>query len=286
MRLAVFDIGGTAVKTGFFNGNTLSETGSFVTPETFEGLVKKMQATIKSTTVDGIAISAPGAVDQEKGIIGGISAVPYLHGRPIFKELQDQLNLPIAIENDANCAGICEVEIGAGEPFDNVAFIVIGTGIGGAIFIDKHLYKGNHLFGGEFGLLKNNDGPILSMSATIVKAVNAYQQKKSVEKLDGMKLFELATNGDELANKLIDSVYDNLAGALYNLQVSFDFDAFILGGGISARPDLAGQLEKRLKHRLEEEGVVSIMPEIKNCTYKNNANLYGAALNYLKTISI
>ncbi|MBA1394766.1 ROK family protein, partial [Lactobacillus sp. XV13L] len=165
-----------------------------------------------------IAISAPGAVDSKKGIIRGISAVPYLHQRQIFKELKNEFSVPVTIENDANCAGLCEVNIGAGKEFRNVAFVVVGTGIGGAIFINKILYKGSHLFGGEFGLMKEADGPILSAHSTIVKASSQYERQKNNAKVDGKRLFALAAHGDQIARALINQVSDSIALALYNLQ--------------------------------------------------------------------
>ena len=57
----------------------------------------------------------------------------------------------MTIENDANCAGLAEIYEGAAKG-KRSAFVVIGTGIGGAIFRNGELYKGAHLYGGEFGL--------------------------------------------------------------------------------------------------------------------------------------
>lgn len=283
MKLAVFDIGGTAVKSCFFENGELSNKTSFATPATFSALVEKMKAYIQNSETSGIAISAPGIVDQKSKRIDGFSAVPYLHDRPIFMELEQQLGKQVTIENDANCAGICEIKIGAGKKYHNVAFIVIGTGVGGAIFIDKKLYKGAHLFGGEFGLMKDGDGTILSMDGTIVKAVEMYQKNTNTIDLNGEKLYKLAENGDMLAQNLIEAVYNKLANALYNLQVAFDFDAFVIGGGISARKGFDQELKTRLFERLKFENAVAIMPEIKNCEYHNDANLYGAAFNFMET---
>ena len=101
--------------------------------------------------VDGVAISAPGAVDDKKGIIGGCSAVPYIHDFFIQKELETLFELPVSLENDVNCAALAEVFKGAAKDVDHALFIVIGTGIGGAIIQNRKLHKGRNLFGGEFG---------------------------------------------------------------------------------------------------------------------------------------
>ncbi|WEV37639.1 ROK family protein [Lactobacillus sp. ESL0677] len=284
MKLAAFDIGGTSVKTGIFENNKIGKLDNFPVPPNFLELIAHMHSVIDNTKVDGIAISSPGNVDSKNRIIRGVSAVPYLHHRPIFDELENEFKLPVAIENDANCAGICEMRIGNGRPYKNVVFVVVGTGVGGSIFINRQIYKGSHLFGGEFGQMKVKSGQTLSFTGTIVNAVRLYRKKSGQPCLDGQNLFALAASGDSIAKNIIDSVYDNLAISLYNLQVSFDFEAIIIGGGISARPEFCLQISKRIKNKLDEWGALEIMPKIIACKYHNAANLYGACFNYMDQI--
>lgn len=178
MSLAVFDIGGTTVKYGTWEQQHLSAVAAFPTPATFNELLDNMAAIMDGAEREftGIAISAPGAVDQDRRKIFGISAVPYIHQRPIFDELEQHFNLPVTIENDANCAGIAEVELGIGKAAQNIAFVVLGTGVGGALFVNRKLYKGSHLFGGELGLLKSQSAQIFSQKGTLVKTANAYSE--------------------------------------------------------------------------------------------------------------
>lgn len=280
-KLAVFDIGGSAVKYGMWNGEKLEATGQFKTPGTFEEMKAEMLKVIQKLDekVAGVAISAPGAVNVKERRIDGVSAVPYLHRRPIFDELEEALGLPVAIENDANCAGICEVEIGAGKDAENIVFLVIGTGVGGAVFINRKIYKGAHLFGGEFGLMKNRNGRTLSFNGTAVKAAGRYSKTAGTE-IDGRELYARAEAGDQQAVKELDTMYQSLAEVLYDIQVSIDPETIVLGGGISARADLAEELKKRVRAMLEEQGVAEIMPAITTCEYQNGANLIGAALNF------
>lgn len=281
MTLAVFDIGGSSVKAGLWDDNSLSQKSQFDTPNTFEELQEQLKRNIEQygETIEGVAISAPGAVNVEERKIEGISAVPYIHHRPIFDELEVYLDLPITIENDANCAGICEVEIGAGQEAENAIFVVIGSGVGGAIFINGKIYKGSHLFGGEFGLIKNQNGHILSQNGTAVNTAKRYAEKFGQE-LTGKELFVLKDAGYEDATEMIEFMYQNLAEALYNIQVSIDPEMIIVGGGISARDELISELESRLFALLEEEGISAIMPKVCACEYQNDANLIGAALNF------
>jgi predicted NBD/HSP70 family sugar kinase len=281
MSIAVFDIGGSAVKYGLWNQETLHHVTQFPTPGTFEELQSQLKTVIDAyeTTITGVAISSPGAVNVAERRIDGISAVPYIHERPIFDELEAYLGLPVAIENDANCAGICEIEIGAGQEVQHAVFVVIGTGVGGAIFINGKLYKGAHLFGGEFGLMQNRNGNTLSYNGTAVNTAARFSEKIGTL-ITGKELFERKDSGDEQAIAALNNMYQNIAEALYNIQVSIDPAMVIIGGGISARPEVTVEVKDRLLALLTESGVPSIMPEVCACEYQNNANLIGAAFNF------
>ena len=281
MTLAVFDIGGSAVKYGKWENQTLSETGQFKTPETLTAMQDEMKAVIAhfGDEIEGVAISSPGAVNVKDRRIDGISAVEYLHQRPIFDELEAALGYPITIENVANCAGICEMKLGAGQGIQHAIFVVIGTGVGGAIFINGQLYKGAHLFGGEFGLVINANGQSLSTNGTAVNTAARFSKEKGTT-ISGKELFDLADAGDVAAMEALNGMYDHLAEALYNLQVSIDPEMIIIGGGISARPDVTEAIRMRLATLLEANLVPGAMPLVKACTFQNNANLIGAAVNY------
>ena len=281
-NLAVFDIGGTAVKYGLWDGEKLLNNASFKTPHTFEMLTEKMGSIIRDyPPVKGIAISSPGAVNTMKRRIEGISAVPYLHNRPIFDEIEQCFDLPVAIENDANCAGICEMEIGAGKTIEHGLFVVIGTGVGGALFINRKLYKGAHLFAGEFGLMLPNKNETLSKVATAVNRAALYSQETG-DVIDGKELFRRANNQDLVARKLLDQMYEDISCALYNLQVAIDPQMIMIGGGISAQEEVIDEIKIRLYNRLKAQTVEAIMPEVVACQYQNEANLFGAAFHFLQ----
>lgn len=281
MSLVVVDIGGTTVKHGVWEKHKLSEVSAFSTPDTFEVFLENLQLAIEKydQTFEGIAISAPGAVDQEQRKILGISAVDYIHQRPIFDELEQYFNLPVTIENDANCAGIAEVELGEGKNAQNIAFVILGTGVGGALFVQRKLYKGSHLFGGEIGLLKSQQTQTFSQNGTLVKAAKAYSEKTH-SRVDGKELYVLREKKDRLATSLLDEMYQIMTNNLYTIQVMFDPELILLGGGISKRSELAMELSDRLFELLKKEGVEEIMPTIKCCRFQNNSNLIGAALNF------
>ncbi|MGX4685635.1 ROK family protein [Vagococcus sp. JNUCC 83] len=284
-NLAVFDIGGTAVKCSLWENNSLSFHTQFLTPKTIELLIEQMKKVIRNYPVDieGVAISAPGVVDTKNRVIKGMSAVRYLHDCEIFDVFEKAFSLPVRIENDANCAGIAEMSYGVGQGVNHAVFLVLGTGVGGAIFINQSLYKGAHLFGGEFGLMKNHTDKILSNTGTIVRVIKAYEQHTGIE-VDGKELFRLANLGDKLALRFLDTMYENISQILYDLQVSLDPEMVIIGGGISEKSEVVYELQRRLFTKLEEIRLDHIMPRIVACQFKNDANLIGAAINFLNTI--
>ena len=87
----VFDIGGSSIKWSVITENgDFKENGSIKTPDNKDGFFQSLENITNEMrekfNVEGIAISAPGAVDSTTGIIGGLSAIPYIHG-PNFKEI-------------------------------------------------------------------------------------------------------------------------------------------------------------------------------------------------------
>lgn len=151
MTIATIDIGGTGIKFASLtpDGKILDKT-SISTPENLEDLLAWLDQRLSEQDYSGIAMSVPGAVNQETGVIDGFSAVPYIHGFS-WHEALSSYQLPVHLENDANCVGLSELL--AHPELENAACVVIGTGIGGAMTINGRLHRGRHGLGGEFGYM-------------------------------------------------------------------------------------------------------------------------------------
>lgn len=285
MAILAFDFGGSAVKYGVWNGQEMTDKGKFTTPKTWEEMKASLLAVFVGMVQDfeGVALSAPGVVDVEKQMINGISAIPYIHGFNIFKELEELFNLPVAIENDANCAGMAEIYEGAAKGKKEVAFVVVGTGIGGAIFHNGQIAKGAHLYGGEFGLMYLNEGETFSKLGTAVQMAWRYCERKGVEKetFTGEDVFRLAENGDELAKEEVNLFYEYLTQGLFSIQFSLDPEMIVLGGGVSAKEGLLDGINRRMKEKLAHFELNDFIPKIVTCKYENDANLIGAAANFI-----
>lgn len=285
MSLLVMDIGGSSVKFAVWEKEQLVDKGSFVTPKTWDEMKQEM-VQLKGKmdakyTIDGVAFSAPGAVNQSKGVIEGASAVPYIHHFPVFFELEKLLGCPISMENDANCAGLAEVWRGAAKGLQNVLFVVIGSGIGGAVIVDGKVRHGKHLFGGEFGYMLLKEDKTFSDLGTAVNMAKRYSKRMELEtELSGKEVFELAEQGDEIAKEEVETFYHYLAVGIYNLQYSFDPEKIIIGGGVSSKEGLLDELNVHLAKVVESAKIAPFIPEVAICEFQNHANLIGAVYNY------
>lgn len=289
MYILAFDIGGTSVKYGVIDREgKIYEKGKFKTHQRdFDKLLAdivtvKNQMTTKYD-LDGISMSCPGIVDDNSGIIGGFTAVPCIHGFDIKSKLKEATGFKnIRIENDANCAALAEVWLGAAKYNSDVMFVILGSGVGGAVIKNRKIHKGANLQGGEFGyMIVSEDCSTLSSVASPVTLANKIAKRKGIEELDGEQVFKLAQEGDNIAVEEIEKFYFDIAIAIYNLQFVYDPEIIVIGGGISSREDLLENIEKAMDKVMEKVKIAKIRPTIKKCKFMNDANLIGAVYNYI-----
>ena len=284
MAILSFDIGGSSVKYAVIeNTGKILAKGKKTTPqekEEFFRLIENVAASYRRAyTIEGAGFSFPGAVDDVSGVIGGSSALLYIHDFPIRQELERRLSLSAALENDANCAALGESWLGVGKEHEDLVFLVIGTGIGGAVVKGKRIHHGKHLHGGEFGyMVSDASHRILSdMGSTRILAERVADAKGLPrEEMDGRKAFALADAGDADALQAVSAMYEALAMAIYNLQYAIDPEIFVLGGAVSERPGFAEEIGKRVDIILKDVGVARIRPVIRPAQFGNDANLLGA----------
>ncbi|KXT74815.1 N-acetylmannosamine kinase [Streptococcus sp. DD10] len=284
MSIATFDIGGTGIKfASLTREGDLLEKDSTPTPDTFEELLAFLDKELKKRHYEGIAISVPGAVNQETGVIEGISAVPYIHGFSWYEALA-RYDLPVHLENDANCVGLSELL--AHPEIENAACVVIGTGIGGALIINGKLHRGRHGLGGEFGYMttktpaeKLNNWSQLASTGNMVRYVN---EKTGQTDWSGLRIYHEAVNGNTLCQEAIQRMNRHLAQGILNIQYFFDPDVISLGGSISRNPDFLLGVKKAIQDYVDRYEEYSVVPELVACHYQADANLYGALVNWLQ----
>lgn len=291
----VFDIGGSSVKWSIMSkmGDILTKDKIKVADSVnqfFEELSKIVNINKNNFNLKGIAISSPGAVDSITGIVGGASAIPYIHG-PNFKEiLKEKTGLDVAIENDANCAALGECWLGAAKEENDCAFVVCGSGIGGAIVKDKKVHTGIHKHGGEFGYCivdydKDGGEKYLTWSrvGSTSALARAISQRKGLEEkdIDGLKAFQLYDEGDIIAVEEVNKYFRYMAIGIYNIQYTYDTEVIVLGGAISEREGYIESINEKLDEIMSNNTDGKIKPIIKKCAYGNDANMIGALYNLL-----
>lgn len=289
--IACLDIGGTSIKVGVLDKNgKIYERDSLKVSEDIDGFIKSIVDCVeklrKVFEIDGLAISSPGAVDRKIGIIGGASAIPYIHGLNWKEIFSEKFNLKVSIENDANCAALAEVFNGSAKSVEDMMFIVCGTGIGGAIVHKGEIHRGKNLHGGEFGymLMEEDNGEFRTLSevGSTMAMVRKIRKFYDDDSWTGEKIFDEAKNGNEICREAIDRFYLNLAKGIFNLQYVYDPDLILLGGAISEREDFIDKVNEKLDYLMSKLEDAKIRPVINTCTHKKDANLIGALVNFLK----
>lgn len=287
-NLGLIDIGGTSIKFAIWQDNELKKLKPVPTPSTlgefYNILVDRVDQMKKDAQIIGVGISSPGAVNKKTGVIEGASAIPYIHNFKIQQTLSEKFGLPVSIENDANCAALAELDSGAGENVDSLIFLIIGTGVGGSVIINRKIWHGAHLFGGEFGFMLSDDKNTLSNLGTPVNVANRYNARSTpLTNYSGKEVFELADKSDKRAQQEVSTMYYSLAKGIYNLQYSFDPELIVLGGAVSNNPNLIPAVDKEIEKIRDIVEIASIKPKIVACHYTDEANLRGALVDFYQT---
>lgn len=293
MKLVAVDIGGTGVKTALvtMTGERL-KSGQFPTPRHDyhllpTQLISHIRETYQTDFV-GIAVSSTGLVDPVTQEIGMSSPLYEGFGKNLVQTLKQTFCVPVSAENDGNCALLAEKWQGAGKACRNLAMVVLGTSVGGAVMVEEKLVRGAHLLGGEFGymLMPVTEGAkrweIWSITGATRSLVTNVAQEKQLDPttLDGFQVVELWEAGDEAAKKGVAKFIEELAVGCYNLQYILDPEKILIGGGISKAAFLLPQLEMKVAELASHIPSHVRSPKIEICHFGNEANLLGACYDW------
>lgn len=286
----VFDVGGTKTKHGVMDRNgELITSGDYVTNcrqlepflEDMENVVKEYQRT---WDIKGIAMSLPGFVDSQTGYTEFAGAIIALNGQNVKTLLEEKTSLRVEVENDANCAALAEKFSGHAKECDSFICMTLGTGVGGGIFAGGELVRGASFRGGEFGMMltetENGQFTTLNSSASTAGLIRSYKEQQGIpqsQQIDGQEIFEKAKH-DPAIEKMIDQWYKRIAIGIYNVATVLNPEKILIGGGVSARPDLIPNIEKHL-HTLH--AWKNIQVTLETCYYFNQAGMMGALYHFL-----
>jgi len=268
-RIALgIDIGGTNTKVGLVTheGESIArETVKTPKSRTLEDVmrvvteVKEDLLSRHNVTPEGIGIGAPGVVDIDREIVVEAPNFPTWTGLPLRRIISERFNLPAEMENDVNAFGLGEHLWGAAQGLHNFVAVAVGTGVGGAIFIDGSLYRGSHGAAGEMGFtILSPDGP---QAGGTVGVLEAYIGRRSFDE-EVCKLFptgefptprkitQLAAEGEERARFIQSKIAGYLAEAAATWVHLLNPEAIVIGGGTTAGADyLLAEFERKLRDR-------------------------------------
>lgn len=291
MNKLVFDVGASAIKYALMDDlANIYEKGSVPTPkdtlEHFLSELKNIYMMFKGR-IDGIAISIPGTIDANMGQIYAPGGLAYNENVNLIDEMRSFTQLPIAIENDGKSAALAELWKGNLQGCEDGVVLVLGSGIGGGIIKDGKLWKGKHLFAGEFSYIMGDkaDGftDVWAMKASTTALIMNVAKKKSMDMqaLDGYKIFQMIQDKDEAACEALDEVCDSIAKGIFNLQCILDPEKVLIGGGISKQPILLEKIQERLDALYTRLPFDVPHASVSTCRFYNDSNLIGALYNFM-----
>ena len=302
------DVGGTNLKAGLVreDGQILAVERTplaFENPEQFARTLAQLgqsvlhQAGIPASDVVSAGIGIPGAVAG--GDILYTCNIP-LRDVPLSRLFRQHLDVPVLLENDANCAAVGEWLCGAGRGTQQFIVVTLGTGVGGGLILNGKLYSGSGMVG-EVGhmVIQHGGAPcncgrrgcweayasatgLIRMTREVMEAHpesllhTVAAQSGCVE---GRTAFDAAVQGDETALALCRDYVSYLAAGVTNLINILQPEAVAIGGGVAAAPD--GLLLTPLREIVERECYprhTGQVPRIVRAELGNDAGIIGAAL--------
>jgi fructokinase len=248
LRIGI-DLGGSKTEGIVMHGNgeilarerraTPAEQGYAAILDGILALIVELENSVGRTC--RIGIGTPGAVSTVSGTIKN-SNTTCLNGKPLHKDLQLRLNRPIRIANDANCFALSEAIDGAARDYPSVFGVIMGTGVGGGIVINRQLHLGAQHIAGEWGHnVLEADGPACYCGRhgcveTLISGpglAHDYQRHAGGTAADARAIIELANGGNEQAEAAVRRFLERFGRALATVINILDPHAIVIGGGLS-----------------------------------------------------
>ncbi|MDC3377804.1 ROK family protein [Candidatus Pelagibacter ubique] len=272
-----FDVGATKIESVILkdNGEEVDRSRRDC-PKDYISIIQ----TIKDVVVDlekkhnqilPVGVCHPGVHSPQTGLVKNAPNCVWIEKKPFQKSLREALNREVFCENDGNCFALSEAIDGAGKHYKIVYGIILGSGAGGGLVIDKQIVSGPNGVAGEWG---HNQLPFMAAQKEELKTLNLRDaevesfvsglglakrfNKKYKKNLKANEIFELYRRHELNAEKMIEEFKTNLAMSLATIVNILDPDVFIFGGGVTNEIDFFDEIENLTKKYVigkEYEGV-------------------------------
>ena len=272
-----FDVGATKIESVILkdNGEEVDRSRRDC-PNNYISIIQTIKDVVaelekKHNYVFPVGVCHPGVHSPQTGLVKNAPNCVWIEKKPFQKDLRKTLNREVFCENDANCFALSEAIDGAGKHYKIVYGIILGSGAGGGLAIDKQIVSGPNGVAGEWG---HNQLPYMAAQKEELKTSNLREveiesfvsglglakrfNKKYNKNLKSNEIFELYRRHELDAENMIEEFKVNLAMSLATIVNILDPDVFIFGGGVTNEIDFLDEVENLTKKYVigkEYEGV-------------------------------
>lgn len=224
------DLGGTHVRAGVVSSGRLREFVSARIPSSGSlaevlNVMYELIDPLVNKEVRAIGIGVPSVVDIENGIVYDVQNIPSWKKVELKKLMEERYQLPVLVNNDANCFALGEKYFGKGKKFPSMIGLTIGTGLGAGIIINGKLYPGINCGAGEFGNVEYLD-QYFEYYASGQFFENCYQT-------NGEVVYKKALDGDPLSIMIFEELGTHLGNVIKMILYTYCPELIVLGGSIS-----------------------------------------------------
>ncbi|WP_251860058.1 ROK family protein [Clostridium sp. Marseille-Q2269] len=268
------DIGGTNLRAGIIDENcTLLDKFKILNkvekgPEhNIDKLLEEVKKRWVNKEIIAIGVGCPGPLDIKTGTI---LVTPNLKNWEYFnlkKYLEQKLNVPVAVNNDANVAGYSEAMVGAGKGVESVYYITLSTGVGGGFVYKGEIVSGFNSIAGEIGNMIINEDKYKHANMNYgglegqCSGVNISRIASEVlgKQVTTKEVFHGAKEGITEYKNILANWTINLSKAIANIILTVDPEVIVLGGSvISNNPSYIKDIENEVKKRIYDGVKINI----------------------------
>lgn len=210
--------------------------------------------------VDAAGFGIPAFVDRAAGTAAGSNHLP-LDGVPFAAAMREALGVPVAVDNDGNCAVLAEWRSGAARGASTAVLVALGTGIAGGLVLDGRVFRGVSGAGAELGhMVVDLDGPRCFGSCPGRGCLEAVASGSALARdaaaaglgdVAGEAVTALALAGDPVAVRVLGELGRRLGAGLAGIAMIFEPEVIVVGGGVSAAGELVvGPAREEMRARV------------------------------------
>lgn len=231
IKVIGIDLGATNIRGAVVNNNAI---GNIISQriksdgsveDVLNDIYAVVDALLQNDKASAIGIGVPSVVDVAEGIVYDVQYIPSWKEVHLKKLMQERYNIPVYVNNDANCFAVGELYFGKGRGADSMVGVTLGTGLGTGIITNGKLYAGHNCGAGEIGLFPYIDN-ILEYYCSGSFFNNVYG-------LDGVQVFKDAQAGKDRALELYAELGNHVGNAVKMIMYAYDPELIILGGSVS-----------------------------------------------------